>query len=151
MKNSNIDLENVDLGLLIKIISDDLEKMVNAELNKIDLTLSQGGVIHFLTDKKNHQATQKEIELFLDIAHPTVTGIISRLEEKGLVKSEITINRRLSKTVTLTQKGLELSKNADQGRIRHEQILSRGLTDSEKEKLIKLLLKIKKSIDEEKK
>ena len=73
-----------DVGYLIKSINDKLKVRADAELKKYHLTMSQSRVLIYLRSRGG-QATQKEIETFLDVAHPTVVGLVSRMEQNGYV------------------------------------------------------------------
>ena len=64
-----------DVGYLIKRINDKLAVRADAELKQYHLTMSQGRVFLYLSSRGG-QATQKEIETFLGVAHPTVVGIV---------------------------------------------------------------------------
>ena len=79
---------NKDIGYYIKSINDKLKLKADTELKKYDLTLAQSRVLGFLSGKGG-SATQKEIELFLEVSHPTVVGIISRMQQSGHVVSWI--------------------------------------------------------------
>ena len=58
-----------DVGYLIKRIHDKLAVRADAELKQYHLTMSQGRVFLYLSSRGG-QATQKEIETFLGVAHP---------------------------------------------------------------------------------
>ena len=73
-----------DVGYLIKRINDKLAVRADAELKQYHLTMSQGRVFQYLSSRGG-QATQKEIETFLGVAHPTVVGLVSRMEQSGYV------------------------------------------------------------------
>ncbi len=73
-----------DVGYLIKSINDKLKVRADAELKQYHLTMSQSRVLVYLRSRGG-QATQKEIETFLDVAHPTVVGLVSRMEQNGYV------------------------------------------------------------------
>ena len=64
-----------DVGYLIKYINDKLKVKADAELKQYNLTLTQSRVFAFL-NSCGGQATQKEIEVFLEVSHPTVVGIV---------------------------------------------------------------------------
>lgn len=138
--------ENYDIGFLLKVVSDKLTKIVNQFFKHDELTFSQGRVLRFISIQKNHETTQKEIETYLKVSHPAINGIINRLEEKELVQSEISVNRRLTKTVKLTKKGIQRHKAAEANRIKHEKMLTQKLTDKERETLVKLLIKVDDSL-----
>lgn len=61
------------IGYLVKMIDDKMKVKADADLTHYDLTLSQCRVLTFLQSQEG-QATQKEIEDFLEVSHPTVVG-----------------------------------------------------------------------------
>ena len=131
-----------DIGFLFKKIDEKLEKHVNANLNSLGITFSQLKVLFFVHEAEN-QTTQKEIETFLEVSHTTTNGIIKRLEEKQIVKTEMTIkNGRMSKNVAITEKGIDLcSKNeTDQNLLENK--FGEWLSEDGKNTLRELLLKI---------
>ena len=48
----------------------------------------------FIYRKENFTTTQKDLEIFLDVSHPTINGILKRLEEKKFITTEMTKKRR---------------------------------------------------------
>ena len=48
------------------------------------LTASQMGILAYL-DEQNQPVPQKQIQDFFHLTNPTVTGLLKRLEEKGMV------------------------------------------------------------------
>ncbi len=89
-----------DVGYLIKSINDKMTVKVGAELKQYNLTMSQCRVFTYL-GSRGGQATQKEIEVFLDVAHPTVVGIVSRMKQNGYVTCWTSEDKR-NKNVKLT-------------------------------------------------
>ncbi|MBD5383918.1 MAG: MarR family transcriptional regulator, partial [Ruminococcaceae bacterium] len=77
-------MEERDIGLLIKRLADKIKFSVDVLLKEQGVTFSQTLVIDFL-HSQGGRATQKEIEDHLQVSHPTVVGIISRLEKNGFV------------------------------------------------------------------
>ena len=67
-----------DVGYFIKNINDRLKVRADADLKSYNLTLAQSRVLAFLNNQGG-SATQKEIEVFLEVSHPTVVGIVSRM------------------------------------------------------------------------
>ena len=70
-----------DTGVYFKLINDKLRTKADADLRAHGLTMTQSRVLRFLSDSGG-EATQKEIEDFLSVSHPTVVGIVSRLREQ---------------------------------------------------------------------
>lgn len=90
-------------------------RTVNLESKRIEkeygISIPQLLCLNFLNNRPNYQASQKEIKDLLSLNASTVTGIINRLEKKGLVaKLPRGEDRRVS-NVAITAKGSELIKN----------------------------------------
>ena len=90
-----------DIGYLIKNINDKLKVKADADLKHSKLTLAQSRVLAFL-DSRGGQATQKEIEVYLEVSHPTVVGIISRMAQNGHLKCWVDETDKRNKIVALT-------------------------------------------------
>lgn len=135
------DKHEQDIGYMIKVLHDTLEKHANEDLRESGLTLSQLRVMSFIA-KNNNQTTQKAIEAFLAVSHPTVNGLLKRLESKGMIQTEIAVNHRLTKNVVMTEKGKKECQFADSRRHEHEKMLRDCLTEEERQTLLTLLQRI---------
>ena len=93
---SDCGLHADDLGYLIKQISDKMRANADAVFRKHGLTYSQVHVLSFV-QACGGSATQKEIEIYLDVSHPTIVGLVSRLEKSGFVTSHVDENNRETK------------------------------------------------------
>lgn len=132
-----------DIGFLFKKIDEKLEKQVNSKLNSLGITFAQIRVLIFVHEAENQQTTQKEIETFLEVSHPTTNGIIKRLEEKQLIKTEMTLkNGRMSKNVAITEKGIELCSKNEADKNLLEDKFTEWLSEDGKNTLRELLRKI---------
>ena len=98
-----------DVGYLIKSINDKLTVKVDAELKQFNLTKSQCRVFLYLSSRGG-QGTQKEIETFLGVSHPTVVGLVSRMEQNGYVMCWPCEDGR-NKNVKLTPKAEDIDKD----------------------------------------
>lgn len=83
-----------------------------AKLAEYDVTPVQYGILSCLW-KENGQ-TAKQIAASLCLDGSTVTGILDRMENKGLVQRTPDPNDRRAIRVVLTEKGLELEKPIQQ-------------------------------------
>lgn len=138
-----------DIGFFIKNIHDKLERLANAQFASVGLTGAQVRVLIFLAHQKNCETTQKELETFLDVSHPTINGILHRMEDKGFITTNITKkDGHLSKTVSITEAGKKVLRETDKGKAVHEKMLSSYLTKDERETLIDLLTKVRKAAEE---
>lgn len=133
------------IGYLIKAIDDKLKIRADAELKSSGLTLSQSRVLAILNNSGG-QATQKEIEDFLEVSHPTVVGIVSRMEQNGLLTTWFDTKQQRSKVVALTEKARNIGKDMDSTIQDQEEAMLNGLTPEETALLEKALLTIYRNI-----
>ncbi len=73
------------LALKFKNIHDSIAANANNELAKQGLTLSQVIITDYLRLHPNENVIARDLEQALHLAHPTVTGILKRMEQKGLI------------------------------------------------------------------
>ena len=129
-----------DVGYLIKSINDKLKVRADAELKKYHLTMSQSRVLVYLRSRGG-QATQKEIETFLDVAHPTVVGLVSRMEQNGYVTCWPCEDGR-NKYVKLTPQAEAIDKDMQENVHTSEEMLLAPLSPEDRERLRDLLLTV---------
>ena len=114
-------------------------RSVNLESKRIQkelgISIPQLLCLSFLNDQKNFQASHKSIKGFLQLNASTVTGIISRLEKKGLVARLPKQQDKRVGLIVITAKGVELLEKAPEPL--HEQ-LSFKLKELSPQKLQKL-------------
>lgn len=133
------------IGYLIKSINDKLKVKADEDLKRRKLTLSQSRIVGFLTQKSG-TATQKEIEDFLKVSHPTVVGLVSRMEQNEIVKTHFNANER-SKVVSLTKQAEEIAKDMNDTIDSCEKTLLAGLSDDEISSLEATLTAVLKNLD----
>lgn len=136
-----------DCGPLIKFISDTISRLGNNDLRKNGLTLAQLRYIEFLHDRKGSPVPFKEIESHFHVAQPTVTGVIRRLESKGLVATHSCGGTGNAKTASLTAKGTRLYKTASRSRDETERKILSSLNESEKKRFHGMLVRIARSLE----
>ncbi len=120
-----------DLGFYLKRISETLEKLNAVELRENGLTKTQSRVLDFLESRPGKTATQRDMEIFFAVSHPTVTGIVKRMEARGLVSTETKDRGRSSKKVSLTEKGEEMRKQNEKCLSAHRKSLLAGFSKTE--------------------
>ena len=138
-------MQKRDVGYLIKNISDKLKVKADAELKQYNLTLTQSRVFAYL-GRRGGQATQKEIEVFLEVSHPTIVGIVSRMEQNGYVTSWPSEDGR-NKNVKLTSQAEAIGTEMEQRILAKEQALLAPLSLEDQERLREMLLAIWKNLD----
>lgn len=129
-----------DVGYLIKSINDKLKVRADAELKQYHLTISQSRVLVYLRSRGG-QATQKEIETLLDVAHPTIVGLVSRMEQNGYVTCWPCEDGR-NKYVKLTPQAEAIDKDMQENMQASEEMLLAPLSPEDRERLRGLLLTV---------
>ena len=102
-------MQNNDIGYLIKKISLLQKAGLDASLQEYDLTSSQFRVLIVL-HKHGGSLTQKELEEELGVSHPTVSGLVRRLEKQGYLRVTTDPADRRNRIVSLSEK----TRNAEE-------------------------------------
>ena len=129
-----------DVGYLIKSINDKLTVKADAELKQFNLTMSQCRVFLYLSSRGG-QGTQKEIETFLGVSHPTIVGLVSRMEQNGYVTCWPCEDGR-NKYVKLTPQAEAIDKDMQENMHASEEMLLAPRSPEDRERLRDLLLTV---------
>ena len=119
---------------LVKIINDRFEAKVNKDLMDSGLTSSQMRVLVYLVEnekKSSGKITQRDLEIFLKVSHPTINGLLKRLEEKGFVSTVTVKEGRAQKYVSITQSGRDSLKIMKKSKNKDDVELKKLFTDDE--------------------
>ncbi len=120
-------MEQYPIGCLLKMITDKIKIQADANLAQHDLTLTQSRVLGYL-EQNGGIATQKEIEGFLQVSHPTVAGVIGRMEQKGFVSCRPDPADKRSKIVCQTERAAAIAQDMHATIQATEQQMLRSLT-----------------------
>lgn len=91
--------------------------------------------------------TLRDIERFFDCSHATVSGLVSRLEERGFVRTVRDENDGRAKNVVATSKAEAYGKEMQQNRLNTEANLLKGFSDEERTQFIEYLDRVYKNLD----
>jgi len=137
-----------DIGFIIKLINECIEKKANQTLKQFDLTLSQARILFYLHDHNEATTSQKDLEDFFEVTHPTIIGILNRLEGKCFIRSETNSKDKRVKNIFLTDKGINLFCSMDHFRKTIEQKMIQDLTSDQIRELHASLKTVYKNIQE---
>lgn len=91
-------------------------RSINLESKRIEkqfgISIPQLLVLQYLSDQDEYRASAKDIKGYINLNASTVSGIVSRLEVKGLVAKLPRTDDRRASYVTLTAKGADLLKES---------------------------------------
>ncbi len=136
----------IQTGYLLKVINDKLKAKADADFKKHNITLTQSRVLAFLEAKKG-KATQKEIEDFLEVSHPTVVGIVSRLEKTGFIRTYSDTEDKRNKIVEATEEVKALGREMKKKVAEHEEKLLAGLSKEQRKELNEMLIVIYNNLE----
>ena len=134
--------ERMPLGALIKFIFLTYEHSLNKSISPYGLTASQAHLLSHLHHNHDKTVYQKDLEKAMSLSHPTVIGLVSRLEEKGFVKTGVSENDKRYKRIEETEKALLVHQDIKAHLKETDENLVSCLSEDEKTELIRLLTKI---------
>lgn len=73
-------------------------------LEQLNLTPTQSHVLSYLVEHQGQDPCPRDVEEFFSLTHPTVSGILSRLEAKGYVAFRLDREDRRCKRIHVTNK-----------------------------------------------
>ena len=93
-----------------KILNTAIERTLNSEMSDIALTYTQATVIGYLKKNMDKDICQKDIEYNLGLTHPTVSSILSRMEESGMIETELLPSDHRYKIIKPTAEAISRSE-----------------------------------------
>lgn len=125
---------------LLALVSKRLQEDGDVFFQEIDLSAAQLAIMRSLWERDG--LTLGELSCCCCCAPPNVTGLVDRLEKKGLVKRCATPEDRRVTRVQLTEAGRTLAKPAERVGRKHLSTLAEALRPDELDALVQLLEKI---------
>ena len=98
------------LGHRVRILSQAIRQAIDRKLCDLDLTGQQSFIIRYLSERQGEVVYPKDIERRFNLTHPTVSGLLQRLESKGFLTCEPDPDDRRYKRIVLTEKAAECQK-----------------------------------------
>ena len=138
--------KNNEIGYLIHKIDTKLKANLDQELSRHDLTFSHSLVIHLLR-LNGGQLSQKALQDLMKVSHPTVVGLVQRLESNGYVKTEIDENDKRYKIVTLCDIADEFKKDMMRSKERFDKKMFQDLPQEKLDALYQILQKMYENIE----
>ena len=125
-------------GHLIRILHWCTDQAMTAALEAQELTSAQGHIMGYLSHRQTPPCP-RDIEEAFHLSHPTVSGLLSRLEQKGFLRLCPDPEDRRCKRIYLEEKGLQCHDTM-LGIIRdNENRMVQNFTPAEKEQFASFL------------
>lgn len=94
------------IGHRLRILHWCTEQIMSDALAQMDLTSSQGHIMGYLC-RQSAPPCARDIEQFFRLSHPTVSGLLARLEKKGFIEFRPDEHDRRCKRIFVLPKGIE--------------------------------------------
>jgi DNA-binding MarR family transcriptional regulator len=141
------------IGFEIRTISN----LIKREVDHLEEKTYEGAIsgtnryiLLHLANNRDRDIFQKDLEEVFLVRRSTMSSILLRMEEKGLlIRTSVDHDARLKK-ITLTEKGLRLHKQMEHSIDEMEDRLSSGLSPEESKMLLALLEKVRHNLEHEK-
>ena len=113
------------------------QSMTNA-LAAMELTAAQGQIMAYLVHQPQPPCP-RDVEEAFRLSHPTVSGLLSRLEKKGFIALCPDPADKRCKRIHVLPRGEECHETMHRVLLQNEEALVRGFTDGEKEQFFAFL------------
>lgn len=113
------------------------QAMTNA-LASMELTAAQGHIMGFLAHRQEPPCS-RDVEEAFHLSHPTVSGLLSRLEKKGFIEFRPDETDRRCKRIYILPKGIECNEMMHRTILENEEKIVKGFSEEEKEQFLALL------------
>ena len=127
-------------GPLLRHIHNTVDQTMTNALASMDLTAAQGQIMAFITHRETAPCA-RDIEEALQLAHPTVSGLLSRLEKKGFVEFRPDEQDRRCKRIYILPKGEQMHETMHRTILETEERLVAGFTQEEQDRFHEMLLR----------
>lgn len=140
-------MEKQSIGSMIKILSETISQKGNKNGKEFNLTMQQMKILHFLKKREGKtEISQKDIQDYMKISHPTTVSILRLMQAKGFIKIATSDKDRRMKIVTLTGQKEGFVKKVLIGREQMEKQLVNGLSERELDDLRRYLRRMYENI-----
>ena len=120
----------VHYGRLLRILHWCTDQSMTHALEAMELTSAQGRIMGFLAHRPEPPCP-RDIEEEFQLSHPTVSGLLTRLEKKEFIEIRPDAHDRRCKRIYLRPRGKECMENMHQVIQNNETRLVTGFTEEE--------------------
>lgn len=125
-------------GHMVRVLHCTISQSVTSALAEMELTSAQGRIMGYLALSPEPPCA-KDIEEKFHLSHPTVSGLLARLEKKGFIESRPDEADRRCKRIYMLPKGADCNEKIYNIIQENEKKLVTGFTEAEKQQFTDLL------------
>jgi DNA-binding MarR family transcriptional regulator len=143
------DISGIEVAVLIRTVSNLYENMETKFSPQVDMSGPRWGILMHLWDNEKNgtkRSTPSDISKFQQVKKNTISSLLKRLEENGLIERQVAPEDKRSFNIRLTEKGRDLAERFSPKFALFQNALAGGLTVTEREELVNLLMKLFRSL-----
>ena len=125
-------------GARFRMLHSCTDQLMSNALAQMELTAAQGHLVSYIAHAKQPPCA-RDLEDFFQLSHPTVSGLLSRLEKKEFIEFRPDPTDRRCKRIYLLPKGIECHEFIVQNILKAEQTIVAGFSEEEKAIFSRLL------------
>ena len=125
-------------GHMLRVLHWCTDQTMTGALAQMDLTAAQGHIMGYLAHSPNPPCS-RDIEEAFQLSHPTVSGLLSRLEKKGFIEFRPDEKDRRCKRIHMLPKGQACIELMHRTIRENEERIVQGFSDAEKAQFASLL------------
>ena len=119
-------------GFLVRILYWCTHQSMDHALETMELTAAQGHIMAYLAHAQKPPCP-RDLEAEFHLTHPTVSGLLSRLEQKGFIQLQTDPEDRRYKRIYVLEKGMQCHDFMHRTIQENERRMTEGFTPEEKE------------------
>ncbi len=132
-------------GLLFRSLDCALRQSMDLALSDMDLTFAQGHIMGFLA-RCNTPPCAKDIEDRFQLSHPTVSGLLARLEKKEFIAQRPDPQDRRRKLIYILPKGQHCNETMYAVILHGDKKLLEGFSQEEADRFRQYLLRALRNV-----
>ena len=138
---------SVHYGHLVRILHWCTDQSMTNALEEMDLTAAQGHIMGFLAHSKEPPCP-RDVEEKFHLSHPTVSGLLSRLEKKEFIHLKPDEHDRRKIILSCTRKAKAMLKKAESVRSEYHEIMTRGISQEDFEAYRRVMRQVEQNIND---
>lgn len=135
-------------GHLLRLLYCSTSQTMNNALSEMELTSAQGHIMGFLAHR-SEAPCPKDVEEQFGLSHPTVSGLLARLEKKEFIELRPDAVDRRCKRIYMKPRGRECDQKLYQTILDNEAKIVQGFTEAEKAQFADFLTRAARNMGSE--
>jgi DNA-binding MarR family transcriptional regulator len=139
-------MEDGKVSVVLKCIFNAIKKAADNHMKENDLTMSQCMVLEYIRSALPDTVSQRDVERHFNLQHPTVSGILKRLDKNAFITTSVNSEDRRVKDIYLTDKAKQMFCEIRKHQQQIDAVILRGLDTQQIQTLHQLLLIVLKNV-----